>query len=301
MNKLFTLLAVTMAVVLVASANAAIEITPDHVVSGTVTGKLIVIDVPTPTVFPYLGDDGDSNWTDEAAGVLATVADNGFQIIGGAGIQSEEYGDSNWEPDGTPFGQSKNWAGWAGTIVHFNFNLADSGIDLPDGSVINAIYTTWNTRKDDYDYRYTEGAASETNFLDDGYKTAAASDLILRWTDSDSATHDGNFERIFTGPITVEGGDGFTLQQYRQANTAHLDAVILDVTIVDDGHRPPDNFSFRVPYGEGSTGDEVKLSWINLDPSTPGDPVYVDVYFGTDPSGSLVPNVSGIANINTAE
>jgi len=112
-QKLLTLLAVTMAVVLAASANAAIEVTPDHVVSGTVTGKLIVIDVPTPTpesfaLGPYLGDDGDSNWTDEAAGVIATVADNGFQIIVGDGIQSEEYGDSNWEPDGTPFGQSKN-------------------------------------------------------------------------------------------------------------------------------------------------------------------------------------------------
>ena len=141
-----------MTVVLVASANAAIEVTPDHVVSGTVTGKLIVIDVPTPTVFPYLGDDGDSNWTNDA-NVIATVADNGFQIIAGAGIQSEEYGDSNWEPDGTPFGQSKNWSGWSGTTVHFNFNLADSGIHLPDGAVINAIYTTWDTRKDDYDYR----------------------------------------------------------------------------------------------------------------------------------------------------
>ena len=137
-------------------------------------------------------------------------------------------------------------------------------------------------RKDTYDYRYTEGAASETKSLGDGFGTAPVGDLVLRWTDSDSATHDGNFECIFTGPITVEGGDGFTLEQYRQPNAAHLDAVILDVTI-NDGHLPADNVTISIPYGDVSNDNEVELSWYNMDPAGNGSPVTVDVWFGTSP------------------
>ena len=216
---------------LASSAEAAIVVTPDHIVSGTPVGTLVVIDVPTPTVFPNTGG-GDSTWVGDPD-VIATVADNGFQIVAGAGIQSEKYGDSNWEPDGTPFGESKNWAFYRYTIVHFNFNLADCGIDLPDGSVINAIYTTWDTRGDTAYYTYTEGAATDTASFSFG--TAPADDLVLSWTDDIAFTRNGNFEQIFSGPITVEGGDGFILRQERRPNTAHLDAVILDVTLPKAG------------------------------------------------------------------
>jgi hypothetical protein len=38
-----------------------------------------------------------------------------------------------------------------------------------------------------------------------------AGDLVLQWTAADSSTHNVNFETIFTGPITVAGGNGFTV------------------------------------------------------------------------------------------
>ncbi|MCX6880148.1 MAG: Ig-like domain-containing protein [Verrucomicrobia bacterium] len=226
--------AITIGAFTTTPARAGIEVTPDHIVSGSVSGKLIAIDVPTPLSFPYPGD-GDSIWVGDA-GVIATVADNGFQIIAGAGIQEEQYGDSNWEPDGTPFGESKNWAGYPGTVVLFNFNLAASGIDLPDGSIINAIYTTWRTRDDTAYYTYTEGTASAVATFN--YNTAPAADLVLRWTDNVGVARNANFGKIFSNPITVVGGDGFTLRQERRANTAHLDAVIIDVTIPSSGTPP---------------------------------------------------------------
>jgi alpha-galactosidase len=59
--------------------------------------------------------------------------------------------------------------------------------------------------------------------------------------------------------------------------------------------RPLPTDGADVPAGD------VDLSWTNLDPNEGVTDVYVDVYFGTDPNVStLVPGVSGIANINTA-
>jgi hypothetical protein len=36
--------------------------------------------------------------------------------------------------------------------------------------------------------------------------------------------------------------------------------------------------------GETVLGGDVELSWTNLDPNEPGDPVFVDVWFGSDPN-----------------
>lgn len=225
-----TYLSSAIAVAAVGSSDAAILIDPGAVVGGSITpaGTLVVIDVPTPTAFPATGG-GDSDWLSDA-NVIATQADQGFQVLGGSGIQSENYGNSTWEPDGTPAGEGKNFAGYSGTLVAFNFNLTNSGIDIPDGSVINGIYTTWRTRRvDNSDYFYTEGAASDTVNIQFG--TAPTADLVIRWVDGGGGNNDGNFQQILSGPIVVEGGDGFQLRQDRNPNTAHLDAVIIDVTL----------------------------------------------------------------------
>ena len=46
---------------------------------------------------------------------------------------------------------------------------------------------------------------------------------------------------------------------------------------------PEDGATFEPPYGIGATGNEVVLSWTNVEPNSL-DPVYVDVWFGTDPN-----------------
>ncbi len=48
-----------------------------------------------------------------------------------------------------------------------------------------------------------------------------------------------------------------------------------------------DNFNFNPSPSDGAyvePSSELELSWGNMDPNMPGDPVYVDVWFGTDPN-----------------
>jgi hypothetical protein len=117
-----------------------------------------------------------------------------------------------------------------GNNVLYTFNLAASGIDIPDGATINGIYGTWTTRGvSGATYSYVEGAASDS-FLRT-HTTGPNSDLQLNWTDSGSIVRTANFESLLNGPITVEGGDGFELRVARSGNTHQTDAIILDVTL----------------------------------------------------------------------
>ena len=54
-----------------APLHAAIEVTPDHVVSGSPTGTLVAIDVPFMTTYPTVG--GPDWTTSPPAGVTAHV------------------------------------------------------------------------------------------------------------------------------------------------------------------------------------------------------------------------------------
>ncbi len=246
MNSKRTRTVVTLAIVAMAaialtaaSANAAITIPADtdHLVEGSVTGTLIVIDVPTlskttldtAAVFTPAVPGGPTWITDPVAGTIAHEADNGFYVQTTVG---DQYGISPWEPDGTPYGEAYCYGAYNGTDpeVSYRFNLADCGIDIPDGSVINAIYTTWTTRgKDNADYSWTEG--EDANSVNVQFPVAPVDDLILRWYDDTATGHDADFQKIWAEPITVTGGDGFKLDEYRKPNTAHIDAVIIDVTL----------------------------------------------------------------------
>ena len=245
------------------SAHAAEIIDPARVVTGDVTGALVVIDVPFVRFNPTFGGPA---WTD--------AADSGFTTLsaedGGAddGIREPMNGTSPWEPDGTPLAEAKcffTFGNGPAPSVTWNFNLADSGIDLPDGAVINAIFATWLTRNvDGITYEFTEGAASGSTVRQRS-GAAPEDDLVLRWIDADSAEHTGNFEKIFDGPITVTGGDGFTLWGTDNiANAAHIDAVVLDVTgavAVDP--------AFDITEFDYSPGtDEITLTWTSDPGST---------------------------------
>ena len=55
--------------------------------------------------------------------------------------------------------------------------------------------------------------------------------------------------------------------------------------LFDDAYMGPAAAMFPSPAWEAKVpiGD-VELSWTNMDPNIPGDPVYIDVYFGADPN-----------------
>jgi hypothetical protein len=196
-------------------------VTADHIVSGSVTGTLLAVDVPFNSSTESVPVFGGPDWPENA--------DDGFTapIAAGDGLRGQDGASSNWEPDGTPLAQAKGY-------FTFGDGPAPSvtwSFGLPDGAVINAVYATWNTRgADGITYQYTEGAASGSIVRQTG-GAAPAADLVLSWTDAASGTHQGNFERIFTGPITVEGGNGFTLWGTDNiGNAAHIDAIVLDVS-----------------------------------------------------------------------
>jgi len=240
------LLAALVTCTAISATNAAVIVPKDasHVVGGTnsVVGTLVAIDVPvldTSIIYNNSTNIGGPSWT-TGGGIIAHAADQGFQLQSRAGDDYTTRSGFVWEPDGTPLAEARSYGAYSGSDpeVQFLFNLADSGIDIPDGSVINAIYTTWKIRSDTSDYRYTEGAQSDTDSF--SYGTAPEDDLILRWYDDTNTGHDANFQQLFDSEedefsaITVGGGDGFLLQQFRQANTAHIDAIILDVTLVPE-------------------------------------------------------------------
>lgn len=231
------------------SAQAAEIVDPGKIVGVPnfgITGTMVVIDVPFlggTNVYPL---NGGPNWTENV--------DNGFATVNAPIGLSD--GTSNWEPDGTPINEALGQFAFGGgnPSVSWNFNLADSGIDIPDDAVINGIYATWNTRgSDGITWEYTEGAASDTFVHNQA--TGPNADLVLSWLDDINVSRDGNFERIFAGPITVEGGDGFQLTGFDNIqNAAHIDAVILDVTLPSAAVPEPASVAIWSLIGLGLAG-----------------------------------------------
>lgn len=160
-------------------------------------GRLLIIDTPKTT-----GDDGN------AAG------------IGFAGTTGGDHTGSGWEPDGTDDNTQWNTPWRNGGSVTYTFNL-------PDGAVINKIYHDWRGQGNQsaaVNYAYDEGTPVSTS---KSHTVGPASDLVLQWTAADSSTHNVNFETIFTGPITVAGGNGFTVTV--SGGLMALGAMLVDV------------------------------------------------------------------------
>ena len=219
-----TLAAVAMAsLAFTAPANAGTIISSGKVASGTITGDTImVINSPGTSELP-LSTSGPlgPNWVDNSA--------DGFRLTAGHGTDGGTQGTSPWEPDGASQ-QGQHRFHTNGVSTTYTFNLADAGIDLPDGAVINAIYATWTTRGvSGATYSYTEGAQNGS-FLRT-HTSGPNADLQLNWTDSGSTVRTANFERIFNTAISVQDGNGFTLNVARSGNTHQTDAIVLDVTV----------------------------------------------------------------------
>lgn len=201
-----------------------VAVTPDHIVTGSATGTLRVIDPPKTT-----GDDGN------AAGI-------GF--AGGTGGDHTFYG---WEPDGTD--DNTQWVtGWTYGSVTYTF-------DLPDGTVINKVYHEWKGQGNQsatVNYAYDEGTPTS---ISKSHQVGPAGDLVLQWTAADSSTHNVNFETLFTGPITVAGGDGFTVTVSN--GLICLGAMVLDVS-TSGGDSPYENWAGGAPFDGDKNGDGVR-------------------------------------------
>lgn len=205
----------------VSAANAAVIIPSTKIASGTLSGNtIIVMNSAAGEIALNSTPPQGPNWTDNSM--------DGYRLVGG-GVDNGFQGTSPWEPDGAvQTGQHRVFG--AGQNVTYTFNLADSGIALPDGAIINGIYGTWTTRGvSGANYRYTEGAAS--GLFGRTHTTGPNADLQVNWTDAGSIVRTANFERLFNTPITVVGGNGFTLTVERTGNTHQSDAILLDVTL----------------------------------------------------------------------
>ncbi len=233
---------ITLALAIAACAEmsqAGIIVTRGHIVGGAATGTLVAIDSPfISNANGTTGSFGGPAWTTTST-IFAHQADQGFAAPSspsGDGIREFDIAGTPWEPNGTPFSQARGYYIYPdgpspGTT--WNFNLAASGIDLPDGTIIHGVYARFGGRNNDRArYEYNEGAAS-ANLVVDQFSSGSAGNLVLRWFDADGNPRDSNFQRIFSNPITVTGGDGFQLRvtDTTLGNAGHIDAIVLDTSL----------------------------------------------------------------------
>ncbi len=220
-------------------AQAGIIVTRGHIIGGSATGTLVAIDSPhISNANGTTGTFGGPSWTTGGT-ITAHQADQGFAAASspsGDGIREFDIGGNSWEPNGTPFSQARGYFIYPdgpspGTT--WTFNLATSGIDLPDGTIIHGVYARFGGRNGDKArYEYTEGASS-ANLVVNQDSVASLGDLALRWFDAEGNQRNSNFQRVFASPITVTGGDGFQLRitDTNLGNAGHIDAIILDTSL----------------------------------------------------------------------
>ncbi|MBE0534801.1 MAG: hypothetical protein IH624_03965 [Phycisphaerae bacterium] len=104
----------------------------------------------------------------------------------------------------------------------------------------------------------------------------------LAFTNNYLARPSNLWSRIDAGTIVAFGGKG-TLNVERTGGLTLVTAI--------SPMNPSPAYEATIPDGN------VELSWTNMAPATEGDPVFVDVWFGTDPESlTLVPGLDGVPN-----
>ncbi len=192
------------------------EITPDKIV-GTptypVVGTLHVVDWPS-SMGSSISAPAGPDWPEDA--------DDGFKLLSG-GI-TPEGNRPGWEPDGTAVSAQRT-----GHVNHGVSTLRWT-FALPNGAIIHNVYASFFHQRNSgtgNTYSYDEGTPITMARPDRG----SVGNLVLKWTASDNTRVDVGFERIFEGPITVGGGDGFALTLTTGGGIVYIDAVVVDFTI----------------------------------------------------------------------
>lgn len=199
-----------------------IEITADKVISGSITGKLSIIDTPSdPDINGSTTAPTGSDWP--------TDADDGWEFVVLDGGRNNNRYNNNWEPDGSVYAtnNSEETNFWADGTFRWTF-------DLPDGTVIHKVYASWNGQGNQPggEYTYDEETTGSVSKVHTSHST---NNIVLRWTDSLSNTHDVNFETLFSTDIVVSGGNGFAITlEASDAFSAYIavsDAILVDYTL----------------------------------------------------------------------
>jgi hypothetical protein len=176
----------------------------------TVTGTLYAIDAPGG------GSGGDAS-------------NVGWAQVSGA--NGDSYGNqaaplrNAWEPDGTSYAATN--IRWTGGPVTWTFDLAD-------GTVINGIFANWAAQGNAGSantYSWNEGTPDSAVR---SHTSATPLDLRLNWAGFTSTgaatTYTSTFDQLNTGPITVSGGNGFTVTLTPQSGAfPFVDTIVLDV------------------------------------------------------------------------
>lgn len=260
---------------LAASAGAAVVVTADHIVSSAygVTDTLQVVDNPSSTMA------SGGTFSGPAGPDWAENADDGFALLAGSVIVGEGN-RPGWEPDGT----GDDW--YAAPRIAYSRNAPNTqmtwSFDLPDASIIHNVYADWRYQTNsgtDHVYSYDEGTPTTLT------RPAGASggDLVLQWTSGASTDYNVNFQRLFAGPITVAGGNGFALTFTHGPGGGHypyVDAVVLDVTLPAGGPEPlaiSINFASTNPHTDvvnvdGVAGALPVGNWNNVANATGNGP-----------------------------
>lgn len=215
--KTTSALVLSTALVLGGTAKAAVIVPNTDMTSGTVTGTLLAIDMPLSS--------SDTR-----------TAVDGFAIVSGTIGGYPNNAGVYWGPNGS----STSTAAWTGGgVLSYNF-------DIPDGSVVNAVYTRWvgqGNQTSNAVFSYSEATSGSVSVNMNGNQ---ASDVTIRYTDSGSTIRNFGFESLFGSAITVAGGDGFTLiaDASVSGNTAfgdgdndrvmRIDAVIIDYSPIPE-------------------------------------------------------------------
>ena len=192
-----------------ATPNNGVALLEEKVTAGSIVGNLHIID--TPQLSPGSPDEGGTgpDWTfDENDGFYA----------GGNYVADHAFG--GWETDGTDYSDS--------AYLRFNTGVNTYTFDVADGTVINAVYTTWATRgTSGATYSY-DGGGGATGSVAELHSLSPDADMVVQWVDSTNTVHSLNFDQIFATPIIVSGGNGFTISVERIGNSHQTDAIIID-------------------------------------------------------------------------
>ncbi len=175
-----------------------------------------------------------------------------------------------WEPNGTPWDNNyTNMQFVANGLVTYTF-------DLPDGYIVNAVYHKWHGQGNQTTnavYSYDEGTHTETYR---SHISASPADIVIQWRDSTDTGRNVNFGLIFSGPITVSGGDGFTVTvdstvsgetaggDGNNSKVMSLDAILIDFTSAPPPASAYEDWADGAVFEEDDSGDGIPngVAWV---------------------------------------
>jgi uncharacterized protein (TIGR03382 family) len=196
---------------------AAVIVPNTDMTTGTVIGTLLAIDSPNVA-------------SDPRAAVV------GFSIVSGTIGHPGSNLTTYWGPNGSA----------TSAAVFTNGGVLAYNFDIPDASIVNAVYTRWVGQGN-----HTSNAVFSFNEATSGsvsvnMNSNQASNVVIRYTDSLDVARGFGFQKLFGSAITVSGGNGFTVTANASVSGSEanidsdtdkvmrIDAVIIDYSPIPE-------------------------------------------------------------------